>query len=316
MAYLFASITLQVNFVSVNVGATAATQTVGSTTNRNDKINKDLDSDAAALLRHQQNELKLQQVNNSLIRIYTFEGIIFTCHCHNSIMAFTLLLRKSKSHIHLHPSHTKQHKPCAVMRHTQLRQQLLHLQRQQQLQQRLQFQKAIDLEQEILRRTKESGSGGNDVSTHHIMHLNYAMHFYNSQKFGQPNIHFFTLLKFVDVEPSATGPTAQPAPIQLTPSPAVTPADTHRIDLEDDGSLKLSLIIKESLKRTKPKGAPSSTKTSSSKPLQTPKPKFASFPTRIPHTLLIPASTQASSFETRRPQSAARHNSKSKKRKG
>ena len=51
--------------------------------------------------------------------------------------------------------------------------------------------------------------------------------------------------------------------------------------MEEDGSLKLSILIKESLKRTKPNSRESvdAPRRGNSKP------KFASFPTRIPHTL-------------------------------
>ena len=89
-------------------------------------------------------------------------------------------------------------------------------------------------------------------------------------------------------------PLPTPAPIQLTPSP-ILPSDNHRIDVEDDGSLKLSILIEESLKRTKPK---------SERKFNTPrqpssKPKFASFPTRIPHILDPIAETTPTSLPLR-----------------
>jgi hypothetical protein len=92
-------------------------------------------------------------------------------------------------------------------------------------------------------------------------------------------ISYYYLESKTILEDSAR-PTPIPTPIQLTPSPII-PADNHRIDVEDDGSLKLSILIKESLKRTKP--APHRSTKAPRKP--SPKPKFASFPTRIPHTL-------------------------------
>jgi len=97
-----------------------------------------------------------------------------------------------------------------------------------------------------------------------------------------------------DIDEGSAVPFPTPVPIQLTPSP-ILPSDNHRIDVEDDGSLKLSILIEESLKRTKPKSErkfnlprhPSS------------KPKFASFPTRIPHTLDPIAETTPASLPSR-----------------
>ena len=101
-------------------------------------------------------------------------------------------------------------------------------------------------------------------------------------------------------------PSPTPTPIQLTPS-TILPADNHRIDVEEDGSLKLSILIKESLKRTKPKleeSAETARQPSS-------KPKFASFPTRIPHTLHPIAETTPSSLHLRTtPKLTRRPNSK------
>ena len=107
-------------------------------------------------------------------------------------------------------------------------------------------------------------------------------------------------------------PSPTPVPIQLTPSPILpTETDNHRIDVEEDGSLKLSILIKESLKRTKPKDEQN---------VDTPrkghsKPKFASFPTRIPHTLGPIPETTPTSKPLRTTPKFQRHQN-SKKRKG
>merc|ERR1739844_757481 len=112
-------------------------------------------------------------------------------------------------------------------------------------------------------------------------------------------------------------PLPTPTPIQLTPSP-ILPTDNHRIDVEDDGSLKLSILIKESLKRatSKPDKAPRTSRPPASKP------KFASFPTRIPHTLgPIPEATPPTVSSrttprlTRRPETKKRRGTPTPRRK-
>merc|ERR1712088_195465 len=139
----------------------------------------------------------------------------------------------------------------SVLKLQQLQQQLLHIQRQQQLQQRLQHQKILDLEAKLLKARQ------------------------NKKKIDDP-------VPSPTPTPFQLTPSPTPVPIQLTPSPILpTETDNHRIDVEEDGSLKLSILIKESLKRTKPKDEQN---------VDTPrkgnsKSKFASFLTRIPHTL-------------------------------
>ena len=77
--------------------------------------------------------------------------------------------------------------------------------------------------------------------------------------------------------------------------------------MEEDGSLKLSILIKESLKRTKP-----NTESNTDTPRKgNSKPKFASFPTRIPHTLgPIPETTPTTKPLRTTPKFLRRQNSK------